>query len=1163
MDTPEVRQLSLSLFAEIKSTCVHISQLALLPGSDDKSEDLIYSLRELTEFLRKHKEKNELHPYTLSTKLADYIFFPLSNLLKWPSLDSQVIRSVLDIIAFLLNNSWADNIDEQLLDQLCPLVVFLCGGQSIQTSKTSEITTKDFAFKTSAVSCLKELMSCFPRLYFTNEESGPKRLSVLGDSTTLLLDVMCNLSPSLNQDENEIVMDILDTLETLYTTRVTAEQTSLVFPGLVSRIVNFSISTKNVQAKTIVKVLHTLQVFILKVFDDTGINILLVDNMATPETLSSLQTYLDEETEKQVPVPILILVDAAQHAHRTKLWVTATSKQLKLSLLALFKHLFFNASSRSRIAASTKVIDAIFDLVDALIKNCFRSLFSEVLQSGLDILSALIYAVTSESSQVLELELLRRAGDVYLQSDYENLKVLTQQIFVKANHLIYKQLPSIIVLLNEEKIGVCVTAVKVHLFVLQSLVDVIDSGQDSLLLLKKSILQTVSTQISLRDFSGEAPKKANKDDMLRLLSGTSAAEEQNVLDDIELPPHINASSLTKLKKDEESLKAIQKPSDLRHLIAYWSDESPDTEINLFGSVFSKNSEQYLKSLVTFIGLHSQLDLESLLDTIFENSTAVETTEDSMLKLTVTLWTANQFFQSAPVRDELNDFDINDFLVTDEENAVTENVDELGYVLLEQALELMDQVKQKQLDSTEIPNSRQAALSEMAFVTASQTIEILSKHLSKDDFQADFLMENLHQLLEALTFPKNSVAHLQARNTLNAIVHNYYDDSLEKLVVDNADYLIDSLSMSLSTASGLMPSLPGILLVTLKISGIQLLETNQLHDILSEIFIVIDSYHGYSALVENFFLVFEIVVEITNKLYGPVLADDTKVELESNASRYKPWGMSTRSQMLDLIDENQRIVDVFDGYDASQEYFKRKPGVPFGEQAGDSDDEDEVEDEQDEQPAAADEWKSPIPKNVYKLIQQIFTYGLQFLSHPSDKLKAQVLRTLAKAYPLMSSNYGILMPMLAQYWPLILVLTSGVSTVSDYLSTNGSLQLIAPSLELTKIIITEDAKHEAFMSKRFVEMWDFWKKKSPLFMKKESQKSKQQQVSTNVVSPLVSQLYASTLLAGLNIYEKIIPDLAAVEIGNALIALGIPEQTSINRDTQALIWVLKHAQKHIV
>ena len=89
---------------------------------------------------------------------------------------------------------------------------------------------------------------------------------------------------------------------------------------------------------------------------------------------------------------------------------------------------------------------------------------------------------------------------------------------------------------------------------------------------------------------------------------------------------------------------------------------------------------------------------------------------------------------------------------------------------------------------------------------------------------------------------------------------YYDGSLTKLILDNLDYLVDAISMQMTVASNLTPLLPGILIILIKIAGMQLLESNQLFDIFSDIFVILDSYHGYNQLVEGFFVVFEVLVE---------------------------------------------------------------------------------------------------------------------------------------------------------------------------------------------------------------------------------------------------------------------------------------------------------------
>lgn len=1149
MDSPETRQLSLSLFRDIKPICVQISQFASVPPDKfESSSGLISTLAELIKLLEKHHNAHS-DEYVLSAKLADYIFFPLSCLLKHASLDPQVVRYILDIITFLTKYSWKNSIGEEFLDQLCPLVLYLAGGHGILSQKSSEIASKDFAFKSSAIACVIQILRCFPRLCLS-DDTNIKRLSLLGDSTTLLLDAMCSFQSPLNQDENEMVLEILDLLQWLYSTRVTAEQASMVFPGMVSKIVNFSISTRNLHSSTVVKVLSTLSTIIVKVFDDRDLMILISDDSVTSENLLSLQDLTeDEKTNGLKVIPIRIDIKEKK-VHRTDLWLRATSKQLKLSLLSLFKYLLFSSSMKTKVASNTQVSEAVFGFVRNVTGKCAHSLFTEVVQSGFDILSALIYITTSHSSDILEDELLKRVLDIYLRFDYTTLKLLSKQLFVKTEDLVCKQFPSVLALKNEEKVGVCIAAIKVHFFVLQLLTEIINADENSLTLLKESVVQTLVVQMSGQDYSGNT-KKASKDELLRLLSGDGETKT-NTMDDIELPPHINASSLTKIKKEGKALNSVQGSSQLRRLVTDWNEDFPNEEILLFGNIYSKSTERSLKGLLAFVGHESLKQLEQLISMITERTEEANDEDTQILNRSVSLWTTNQIFRSSTNTNQTYD-DVDDFLDL-EDTLHDDTTDETGYIVLEQALDLITQAKQKFTNGSVMPSARQAGIYQMAYVTALETVEILSSQMTKEDFQADFLMEHLFLLLEVLTFPADSVAHLQARKTLGVIVSNYYDGSIGSLILDNSDYLIDSLSMSLSVASGLTPSLPGILLVILKISGKQLLQATQLNDILSEIFIVIDSFHGYSVLVENFFLVFEVIVEITCELYRDVLSDNLKVELSE--SRYKPWGLTTQEQMLKLIDDNEKLVEVYEDFDLSKEYFKRKPGVPFGEQAGDSDDEEE---EEEQIPASKENaWNLPIPKNTYGLIQQIFTYGLQFLSHPSDKLKIQVLRTLQKAYPIMSTNYSVLMPLLAQYWPMILVLTTGVSTTSEYDGSLGLHQLIEPSLRLTLQIINEDAKHEQFMSKRFIDMWEFWKRKSPLFRKqKGSEASKSLQVSRTSVSPAIVQLYVLTLIAGLNNYQRIIPDLTAIEMGEACIALGLPGGLTLSRDVEALLWVVRH------
>lgn len=1090
MDSDAVRQASLALFAQVRPACVELLALATRPPDPAVDAQVVHTLRALTSTLHQHNDA------VLSAKIADYVFFPVLALLKRPLLPTDASRYILDVVAYLTRCAWRHAQDETLLSQLFPLAVYLCGGASIGTG-ASAIAEADLPLRLAAARCLQLLLHSVPRNYF----GAAKRLSFLGDATTLLLDVLATLDA---QHEDDCVA-LLAALRWVYSTRVSPEQTSLVFPGVVSKVVNFCCTTRNLHSATLGAVLATLDSFIVKVFGDLDVSV------APPTTdLHSLKRFLDTPAE---PVQVSL---ASEHAHRTPLWLAATAKQLKLSLLTLFKSLLFSASSRTRVANNARLRDDIVDFVGSVVRRCFRALFADVVMSTFDVLSAVLYVAGNDT-------LLARAQLIYTVLSRADAELLYRQLVLKTDDLVYTQFKSILLSADDDKIGVCTAAVKLHLDVLQTLQQNLDMDLQQVGAIKQQVLHTVCTEVAHNISVSGKGKKASKNELLQMLAGQSS---DNTVDDIELPPYIDAKKLGQVNADKQNLSTALSSMALRKVGVELTDlGAVSGDIQLLGAVYSKQAESQLLSLLHFIGSQSRTEMERLIELLPDSDLAPEPSE-RLLGNAIPLWVANNLYSTAG-----DDFSIDDFMDFGEEQSSQD--EETSYLLLEKAQTLIGESKDMISENDFAAASKEYKICEMSYAIALESIGLLASRLSKDEFQSDVLMEYLYPILEALTFPPESPAHLQARRALHLIVDSYYGGSLEKLVMDNADYLVDSLSLRLTVASSLTPSLAGILLILLRISGMQLLQSNQLQDILSEIFIVIDSYHGYSTLVENFFLVFEEIVKKTKQLYAKEISDAYKVE--SNTSQYKPWGLSSRAQMLQLVDDANKQVDPFADYEAEKEYFQRKPGVPFEDS---DDDDDEIE-----EPVKAEPWPSPIPENLYKSIQQIFSYGFQLLSHPSNKVKIQVLRVLKEAYVLMGTNYKVLMPLLAQYWPLLLVLTTGSATMSDIEeNSHQRTQLMVPAMELAIGIFEEDKRHELFMLSRFLDMWEFMKRKSPVMDNK-----------AQFAQP--ARLCSRMLVTGLNNYERLVPDLVAHEMVRVILDLGIQDQP-LGRDVKNHIWVLQ-------
>ncbi|EGD93607.1 hypothetical protein TESG_01149 [Trichophyton tonsurans CBS 112818] len=119
-----------------------------------------------------------------------------------------------------------------------------------------------------------------------------------------------------------------------------------------------------------------------------------------------------------------------------------------------------------------------------------------------------------------------------------------------------------------------------------------------------------------------------------------------------------------------------------------------------------------------------------------------------------------------------------------------------------------------------------------------------------------LIDTLYPILQ-LMGSSNPALQNHAMTCLNIVTAscNYPDAST--LVIENVDYLINSVALKLNTFD-ISPQAPRVLLMMIKLSGSRLIP--HLDDIISSIFAVLDAFHGYPKLVELLFGVLGAVVD---------------------------------------------------------------------------------------------------------------------------------------------------------------------------------------------------------------------------------------------------------------------------------------------------------------
>lgn len=1164
MDVDSVREQSVEVFRDIKPICVD-----LLDASNDSctsESTLEHLLRSLSTTLYKPlTNDSDEEEHVISTKLADYIFMPISILLKRPTILEENTRFILQIITYLLNHSWKHNADEILLDQLGPLVVFLAGGDSINTRKESAADGKLAEFINSAARAIEAFLICTPRNYYTGLENS-KRLSVLGDTTTLLLEFL----QALDSSSEALAQSLLGTLTQVYSIRVSAQQASFVFPGMVSKVINFYLQTKNLHTPTVVAIIELLRVLTIKVFADDSLNLSESSNELVPSTADSVKLLLqDDSATTPLDLPVLFVVEQTTE-HRTDAWLKATSKQYKLSLLAFSKALLLSPNSKSRAVSNSKLANSLIGFVSSILLKCFRSLYQEIVLVTVDIMSALHHAFTDGGALENE-DLLEKISKMYIMQGRSNLLLLLEPLLNKTENLINSQLDSALRLMTEEKLALCLSATSVHIHLCESVLGSLMKKSTETKILKKEALQVISRCLK-QSLVSQSSKviKAEKENLLRAMSGDGSTEEaSNYLDDVRLPPGIDARKIASTTPNRATENSLLYVSSLNRI--NFEVDSTDEQKNSLGQLlklFSRSSEAQICKFLQSFGKGSNETMETFVDALLEPDQNEPLTSPSLLPdKAVPLWIANNLYKNSQSISE-ESFDVADFMVDIDfdDNSPVKQCSEADFFVLDAAKDVLYLCNEFTTIDQALTKRELIALCESLQAVALESIGLLSTKFSKEAFQTEVLIEYLYPLLESFAQAPESIVHLHAKLALKRISDAHYNGSLQQLIFENSDYLVDSLSIRFSVSGGLTPSLSGIILIVLKISGVQLLQSNQLQDIIAEMFIVIDSYHGYSVLVENFFVVFQEIIVKTKELYHDQLSDRTKITSE-HKSAYYPWSMTSKDEMLRLLKDNEDLVDIPDDFDPQKEYFKRKPGVPFSDQLGDSDDEED-EAETDELPVENEKWSSFIAQNIYLLVEQIFKYGCQMLTHPSAKLRIQVLRTLKEAYPLLSTNYTTLMPLLADYFPLLLVLCTGSSTLSDHWRDQEDLQnlvnLIVPALELLEVVIEEDSKHEKFMASRYVEIWNFFRDRSPIIagifaenLNALIRENSSYQLSSNRVSDRIKHLYSKILLTGLRTYERTVPDLLAHEIVRVCSVLGIERDWDLGRDVQNHLWVLQN------
>lgn len=366
-----VRNMSMSreslVFGELRPLCIDVSRLSFQPKEtfDPQSTPLQDALKNL---------ENRLASYTdqLSTKLADYVFVPISSLLKQDSLGKSQTNYVLLIIAHLLRLAWRSDgtLGKTLAQQLLPLITFL-----INPDKDNEsLIGSSEDDKRAACSALFQFITSLSHQSYCHEffsASDPNRLNALGHSVSILLAILHQSSQDI---ETQLIA--IGALQILYRDIIhDGEMLSFILPGNIStfcKVLTMPGLTTNY--KVALSILDVMGDLLLLIYDDTSLNAVQHEL----KDLKQLNFITDRKGDSTFGlVEINTSGGAEPRQHRSTSWLRGTSSQVKLALEKILPKLLKRKNSEIS-AALVKFASAMLERCHNSLQNC-ENLFVKVL----------------------------------------------------------------------------------------------------------------------------------------------------------------------------------------------------------------------------------------------------------------------------------------------------------------------------------------------------------------------------------------------------------------------------------------------------------------------------------------------------------------------------------------------------------------------------------------------------------------------------------------------------------------------------------------------------------------------------------------------------------------------------------------------------------------
>ncbi|KAH7326379.1 armadillo-type protein [Stachybotrys elegans] len=273
----------------------------------------------------------------------------------------------------------------------------------------------------------------------------------------------------------------------------------------------------------------------------------------------------------------------------------------------------------------------------------------------------------------------------------------------------------------------------------------------------------------------------------------------------------------------------------------------------------------------------------------------------------------------------------------------------------------------------------------------------------------FRPELIDVLFPITSFLGSENLHLQnhAIVTLNSLSKSCQYQNVSELLVDNVDYMVNSVSLRLNSLD-ISPASTQVLRMMIRLAGPRLIPF--LDDVVESIFAALENYHGYPTFVENLFSVLKETVEQGVRSDQLLLKGQEEHKADHRKKLPKDEAFRSLMEFLDKQDA-RREQDAAD--DIKAELSRGHPDKPWKE--SEADDKPEGEDDQ----TAPKEGEKPPNSPTYRLLERISSLSQYYLTSPIPELRRTLLELVSTASTALSADEDAFLPLVNAIWPVII------------------------------------------------------------------------------------------------------------------------------------------------